>query len=343
MSASTCLRQLRILSGTHAGASLDLGAGVHSLGDRPDCDISITDWRFQALALHLEVDGMAIAKWDDPTPHALRFEDFMPIDFDGVIVCIGACDGEWPARQELLARLRSVGAAIAPVPAVAPRRRLDRRTASWAAMALIGLVSSGWIVTATSKPSAEPRMTLQSARADLQQALDRAAAGHVTVSELQGGLAVDGLVDDALQARAVAHAIDAVPPQFEVARRYSIAADVIETIRSAVDLPGARIDYRGGGVFAIDVRSADVEATRAAIARVAADLAPTVRRLDPLIEETAGPPARTPAVKSSWVSTDGTNVMETRDGVKHLVPAEPPPDDSSPAPEPAIATHRSTP
>ena len=322
MSSSVDVRQLRILTGTHAGASLDLAEGRHTLGDRHDCDISITDWRFDEVTLRVGCDGTVLAQWGgDAAPHALRFEDLAPIDFDGVVVCLGPCEAPWPARPQLLARLQPIGRAIAPPQPPAPARRVDRRVAWSGAAAVSALVCAGWLATASSQPRDLRAVSLRAAHVALQRELDGSAGGRLRVSEQQGALVVEGLVDDTAQAQAAAHAMDEVPPQYEVARKVSVATDVIETIRAALDMPEARISYRGAGVFRVEVATADVEAARAAIARVAADLAPTVRRIDAVLDESAAPQPPMPAVLSSWVSGDGTTVMETRDGVKHLVPA----------------------
>ena len=347
MDASHELRQLRILTGTHAGASLDLSQGRHTLGERHDLDISITDWRFDAVTLHVAADGTVLAQWGgDAAPHALCFEDFAPVDFDGVVVCLGPCDAAWPPRPELLARLRPVGHLVAPSPAEPPVRRLDRRWLWSGAAAVIALVFAGGLATATSKPRDQRTVSLRDAHVLLQRELDAKAGGHLQVAELPDELVVEGLLDDAAQAKAAERAMDAVPAQYTVARKFTVATDVVETIRSALDMPGARISYRGGGVFAVDVDTNDVEATRAAIARVANDLAPTVRRIDAVLGESPAPRPPMPAVLSAWVSGDGTNVMETRDGVKHLVPADEPaswPDRAAAEPPIAMARQRRAP
>ncbi len=320
MSASPGIKELRILSGTHAGASLDLSDGTHSVDARHDCDISITDWRFSPLSLHVGRDGVAVAQWSTGSPHALRFEDFVPIDFAGTVVCIGPCNATWPDRAQLLAGMQSATAPVAPTaPPVEAGRKLDRRVVSWGGATLIALVTMGWFASATSKPTERPVPTTASVHASLQQALDAAVGSRLHVSEVGRELVVDGLLDDQRQAHAASAAIDAVPQPLHVARRFCVASDVAETIRTAVGLPGAHIDYRGGGVFAFTAETTDVAATQAAIDRVAVDLAPTVRRINAMLEEPPEPHPPMPAVLSALATDDGIDVMETRDGVKHLV------------------------
>jgi len=318
MSRTPVLKQLRVLSGTHAGASLDLSRGSHSLGADPACDVCVADWRFEPLTLRVDADAVVVAHWAGTSPHALRFDDWAPIDFAGVILCLGPTDADWPERTQLMESLRSVEAAVAPPPG-RKLPKLDRRMVAWGGTSLIALVAAGWIATAASQPHQVAVPTLQSAGDDLQRALDRATAGRLHVSRAARSLVVDGLVDDARQAHDAIAAIEGVPRSIEVVRRFSVASEIGETIRTSVGLPGARIDYRGNGVFVYTAQTPDVAETQASVQRVAIDLAPTVRRIDAVLEEPPAPHPPLPAVLSALTTEDGINVMETRDGVKHLV------------------------
>lgn len=333
MNASTARKELRVLSGTHAGASLDLTAGSHSLGASPDCDISIADWRFEPLSLRVDQDATVVAQWSGNSPHALRFDDWAPVDFAGVILCLGPTGKDWPERAQMMQALRSVEAAIAPPVAARPARTLDRRLVAWGGTSLVALVAAGWIATASSEPHQARVPTLRAAGADLQSALDRTTKNRLQVSEASGALVVDGVVDDARQAQQAMQAIDGVPRAIKVVRRFSVASEIAETIRTSVGLANAHIDYHGNGVFSFTATTPDIAATQADLNRVAVDLAPTVRRIDAVLEEPPMPHPPLPAVLSALTTDDGIDVMETRDGVKHLVLSSPSPSStpSSPA------------
>ena len=317
MSTSPAHKRLRILSGTHAGAFLDLSPGTHSIGQADECDISIADWQFPALTLRLGADGVALAQWTNGSPQLLRFDDFVPVDFGGVRVCTGPSGADWPDDAALLAATR----AVAPSGSLAAvRQRLVARPARavpGAVAVIIALVSAGWLVSAT-RANEAPAPTLEMSRAALQRAIDGVAAGRLSVRIAQGSLSIDGLLDDAEQLRAVNTALKAAPAGFPLQQHVSVATDVAETIRNAIGLPGAQITYRGAGVFGYAVKANDVAATQAAIDRVTADLSPVVKRIDAVLEEPATPQPPSPSVLSS-LSADGVSVMETRDGVKHLV------------------------
>lgn len=328
MSASQDIKQLRILSGAHAGAFLNLSPGTHQLGRADDCDITITDWSLDALALRIGPDGVVTAQWSGASPRGLRLDDLVPVDFDGVVACIGPCDDVWPSDAQLLAALRPSTSRGAFVDVRSKAFASRRRVVSGIAAMIVALLTWGWLASASSSPRDTGTATLASARSDLQRALDAVAPQRLAVSQTGDALMVDGLVDTPLQAHATAVAMDAVPPRFPLMRHVSVATDVAETIRGALGLPGAQVSYRGARVFSVVVESADVAATQAAIDRVAADLAPLVRRIDAVLQETPEARAPMPATLST-MTADGVSVLETRDHVKHLVITDPAPQDDA--------------
>jgi type III secretion protein D len=326
MSASQSSKQLRILSGRHAGALLDLTPGNHSIGQDDDSDITITDWAFAPLALRVDRDGRCVAHWSVPmdgaAPNARdhRLDDFVPCDFDGVVACIGPVDGDWPEDAALLARARRPQASLAAraVQVAAGPRRVP--VLAGAVVLSLALVGAGWkVAAAASKPRPLPRPTLEATRVDLQRALERVAAGRLQVIAAQDSLAVDGLVETSDEARAVRTVLDAARSPYPVVPRFSTASDVAETIRSAVGLPDAQVKYTGDGVFRLVVKATDVAAAQAAVVRVGVDLAPTVKRIDAVLEDVADKPRATlPPLLASFTSDD-VSFIQTRDGVKHLV------------------------
>ena len=318
MATSQDIKRLRILSGAHAGAYLDLSPGLHRIGRTDDCDISITDWRFDALTLRLGDDGIATAQWTGKGPRGLRLDDLVPVDFDGVVVCTGPSGVDWPADAQLLAALRPANDRN-PLVALRDRGVAGRRgLASGMAAVIVAFIAFGWLVSANSSPRDVATLTIASEHVALQHALDAGAPGRLEVSQTADTLMVDGLVDTPAQARAAAATIDAVPPRFPVLRHVSVATEVAETIRGALGMPGAHVSYRGARVFSVEVASSDVATTQAAINRVAADLAPLVQRIDAVLQETGEAPAALPATLSS-LTAEGVSVLETRDHVKHLV------------------------
>jgi type III secretion protein D len=334
MSASQTLKQLRILGGTHAGAVVELSLGNHSLGHDDDCDIAITDWPFAPLALRVGGDGAVDARWSTPdgrggaTAHRMRLEDFVPCDFGGIVVCAGPAGDGWPADAELRAATPAPRTRIEGLLARVPSRR--RPLVAGAAVLSVLFVGTCCAVAAGAGARKAPAPTLASTSAALQRSLDAIAPNHLSVSAGRGALTVDGLLDTADQAGAARAAIAAASSPFPLQSRFSVASDVAEAIRGAVGLPGAQVRYMGNGVFRFVAKTQDVAATQAAVEGVQADLAPAVKRIDAELEEIAASRAPDAPMLSS-LTADGLAVLQTRDGVKHLVLTDPPPEPAMPA------------
>jgi len=53
-------KQIRVLTGCHAGARLKLDPGAYRIGREADADIQVSDWSGHAMELHYRDDGVAI-------------------------------------------------------------------------------------------------------------------------------------------------------------------------------------------------------------------------------------------------------------------------------------------
>lgn len=315
MSADAATCRVRVLSGTHAGAALDLASGNHLIGASEDCDIFISDWPSPPLVLQTNADGNVLWQHSDSTQMRKRFGDFLLVDFAGLLVCFGPCAGAWPADDVLRKKVQRQAAASGS--------KLRRRVGSGLLVVVIALAGAGWLMSAHSQPRGGVKPTLETSRAVLQRLVDQVLPNRLRVAQSQDELVVDGIVDTIEQVRMVDRAISAASQPFVVERHFTAASAIAETIRSAVGLPGATVVYRGARVFDFSVQTADVEAARAAVERVAADLASVVRRIDISIQESPQLNPPLPATLSSLTS-DSVSVLETRDGTKHLVMSEHP-------------------
>lgn len=322
------MKKLRILTGRHAGASLDVDNGSHLLGPGPDCDITITDWSFAPLRLHVGRDGDdgVVAEWlasppadaggDAPPPRTQwrKLADFEPREFEGTVICLGPAQGTWPSDVALLDQVFKPTAGRVVRWAGAGLRTRRVALISGAAVVTLSLVVS--VVLAGAKRPQGPMPTLESARDGLQHDLDALVDGRLQVRIDATGLVVTGLLDTPEQATAVRAAMQARRGSFPALPRFTLATDVAETIRGTVGLPNAAVRHVGGGVFTYVAEAADEPAARAAIERVSADLAQTVKRIDATFERTEG--KESGPILSRFTS-DGISVVQTRDGVKHLV------------------------
>jgi type III secretion protein D len=317
--ASHHSKRLRVLSGRHAGASLELLAGEHSIGADHDNDITITDWTAPTLVMRVpalgDLDGAV-----DEAHAADDLRDLRPARFGDIVVCIGPAEGDWPSDVELLARLfEPPSVPVAPTEPSPPPRQ--RRTAAYAASgsvaALVACCLVAVMVQARPQLSSQAPDRLALASQSVRRALNHTGAGGLQVRVDAGAICIDGLTETRAQSRAVLAAVAELPLAAELRPRFAVVEDVVESIRSSVGLAQAQITHLGGGVFTFQGESVDPESTRAAVARVAADLAPSVKRIEVAVSRTETA-HKSISVLSSFSDGD-VSIVQTRDGAKHFV------------------------
>ncbi len=338
--ASQDIKRLRILTGVHAGACVDLIADEHTLGNDHALDIAITDWTEPLLRLRCGSDGVLVGHWqeavgpqdanaaaDGGPPQRDRnkvFYDFEPQAFGDVVLCVGPSQGEWPSDMELLGR------AFEPTPARLAQwagSRLRRVSAFVISSGLV-LIAALWLsvglVQTGTEASVAPPPTLPQMARTVQQTLTQAGHSGLQVHEMNGQIELSGLVASRDDAAAVRTALASLPESFPVVSHIAVVQDLTEAIRSSAGLVDAQVKYIGAGVFSVTAESADPAATRQLIDRVAADLAPHVKRIDITLERTESSKNPVPVLSSS---SDGeVSVVQARDGSKYVVinPADSP-------------------
>ena len=312
------IKRLRVLSGRHAGASIELASGEHTIGPDHDNDIIITDWTAPNLVVRVpeqvDLDGTVGDMHDAHGSRDLR--DLQPARFGDIVLCIGPLEGDWPTDVQLLARLFEPPCLSLPATV-----RRPRRTAAYAASGGVAAVVACCLVAVMVQ--ARPHSPLQAperaavASESARQALQQAGVRGLQVRIDAGAVCIDGMVETREQGRTALGAVAALALAVDLRPRFAVVEDVVESIRSSVGLPQAHITHLGGGVFSLEAESADPEATRAAVGRVAADLSPSVQRIDVALtrSETA---RRSISVLSSFSDGD-MSIVQTKDGAKHFV------------------------
>lgn len=306
----------RILSGRHAGGSLQLDVGEHTVGAGADNDIVITDWTAPTLTVQVQVPvqvqaGVVVAEV------AGGLVELKPVRFGDVVVCIGPAEGIWPTDLELLAQLFEP-----PVLPVIPAAgvRYPRKTTAYAlcggAVAVIAFCLVAVIVQARPQSSLPAVSGLTSASRNLQQAIDRAGVRGLQVRNDASAISIEGMVDTREQSHLALAAINDLSLGIDVRPRFAVVEELVESLRSSVGLPLAVITHLGGGVFSFKVESADVETTRAAISRAAADLAPSVQRIEAAVTQ-AKTAHRNVSVTSTFSDGD-VSIVQTKDGAKYF-------------------------
>jgi type III secretion protein D len=314
------MKRLRILSGRHAGAAQELAPGECRLGQGQDCDIAISDWEGPPLHLTVGTDDVtacwhAAGSAEHTTPadrEPISLIDLCPQRLGGVMLCVGPAYVAWPSDATLLDSNARRPAEAHARPGMPWLRGLRRDLL--AIFGVVAVAGAAWVVLSAYAAPLPP--TLEASRAAVQRAVDEVSAGRLAVRTEGRALVVSGLVDSVESAAAMRRAIDLSRGPHGVLPRYAIVTEVVEAIRGSVGLPNASIKHLGDGVFSYTAETADTKAARLALDRVSAELTPTVRRIEASLEH-IGAADSTPML--SRLTTDGLSVVQTRDGVKHMV------------------------
>ena len=276
------MKQLRILTGRHAGARLRLTHQRYTLGAGNDTDVQISDWKHTPVVLMIDecsdVIRMAIEADDAQAGRATALEDFVPRRFGDIVLCVGSGDDNaWPGDVELLQRLMRPARNRAQAGAPSGRPPLQVRVAG--ALAREGL-----------------------------NGLSAEAAGDAKV-------VVSGLVNSHREIER-AHAVLREFGETAVVNRYASADDLTRSISDALADASLNVRYEGSGVFLVQGAVRDVDALHSIVGRIGSDIGPLVKRIDIDVKEL--PPAERAHLDAMLMSPD-LQYVQTPDGTKHLV------------------------
>ncbi|AJQ85918.1 HrpD5 family protein [Xanthomonas oryzae pv. oryzicola] len=300
--------QLRVLTGTHAGARLDLAPGRYTLGSDPQTDIRIDDWPGCSLSIEVDQDGQ-IRYSTDALPET-SFVAFQPVRFGPLVLCVGDAGADWPDDVALLERL------LSPAPPPAPRtsRRNVLRTAvgavlALAAAALLTSLQPAFLSDAATRQ--HPATPVNQAKALLKQLGFREA--HV--AQLGTRVLIEGLVPSSADAARLRAQVRRYHPGIAV--NVAVVDEVVATLRDTLADPALSVRYEGNGVFSISGSSDYAERASRRIADVRSDLGPEVRALHVEISQ-QDPSIKTPDNYDAALLADGLHYVETPDGTKHM-------------------------
>ncbi|HEY1395229.1 hypothetical protein [Roseateles sp.] len=353
------MKQLRILTGLHAGVQLRLTRRQYRIASDEDADLQISDWAHAPLLLTFEEEGSDVSPAlhliaDDGTPARTTagalglLEDFLPRRFGDIVICAGpdaAPDAPaWPSDMALMdalmrpvAKIKAGVAAAAEAAGVAgtvvPRARAAiglKLSALVAAAALIAALASV-LSTQTAASTAPPTSPME----QVMLALRQAGVEGLTVRRVDRRLLVEGLLPGSAE---MARARAALQPfgEGQLLHRYASAGDIVRQIGDALNRPGVRVVHRGQGVFAVEGQAADPAELQDEVRRIAGDIGPLVRRIDVAVEQTL-PTARV-RVGSMLAGDDGLQYVQTADGTKHLSLRTPVDDGTAAAGDPSSSS-----
>jgi len=319
------MKQLRILTGLHAGARLRLLNRNYRIADDDEADLQISDWRHVPITLQLEEGKptMLLVAAPGHDADASELADFTARRFGDIVLCTGPEGGAWPSDLELLSQLVQPTATTPSAAIVAGQepggRQLTRSphgtmliAGAIAATALLAGFTTIVVRASTTAPKVQEATNLQ---ARVWQAVESSKMPGVSVQQIGSQVAVEGLLPDNESVARLRTTLQPFAAE-SLVHRYASATDVARSITEALGNPGLTASYRGQGVFVVGGSSLALDKVRESTQRIAADLAPLVQRIDIAAAELP-PPERVPV--GAMLSANGLQYVQTRDGVKHLV------------------------
>ncbi|MDA8445702.1 HrpD5 family protein [Paracidovorax valerianellae] len=316
------MKQLRILTGQHAGAQINLTSTRYLVSAEDAADIQLTDWTSEAMLIEAGEDGMIQFAL---SPHgeakaSLPMEDFVPHRMGDIVLCTGPGDAAWPASVDLIARLGQVTMAAAPK---------GRKVSPMVLSAVVGTALMTAALSAAVAPLSPPsrdRAATGAANQEqppqepllvrVQRALAAAPISGLEVIPQADGVTVRGLLADSSDADTVRQLLAPFKRE-RVVHAYATATEVEQSIADAIARPGVRIHHLGEGRFNVTGDTQNLAALKDSATRIAADLAPLVKRIEVSASEL--PPAGVKRM-SALMNTGDLQYVQTRDGVKHLSP-----------------------
>lgn len=341
------MKLLRILTGVHAGAQLQLTPGTHRVGADDDADIRLTDWRGADALLHVDASGVVSAQrvaaavsatqsaqtadGQAAAPHAgeevVLLVDFVPMQFDDMILCIGADDAAWPSDLDLLSMLL---ARPAEARFAAERKKRRRYVGAVAACFVLGIVIvAGSLLTTTQMSRAALPRNADDRAQRVSEALAAAHLSGLQAHAVGSTVVVTGMVTSPADDDAVRTLLARIAPS-GMARNYDVAQNDARSIEDSLGVAGAHVRYLGDGNFAVTGAVSSRADLDAALARVRADLDPNVKNIVVQVAENGNVAAggAAPASYSEMISSDDVRYAQTPDGVKHIYAVDPAASDS---------------
>ncbi|EEF25904.1 conserved hypothetical protein [Ricinus communis] len=243
--------------------------------------------------------------------------DFLPIQFDQSVICIGPSDTQWPSDLTLLSTLLQPSEQAAGDLSTARSRRrtfvaLGGVCVAVAVIAGVGVLS----VKAPAKVSMLPADI-----AAMEEVNRKFAAAHLNELRVsldgRGGVLVHGLVANESENLAARRLLASIMP-IRLQARYDVAEVIRRSIGESLSIAGINVNYEGNGVFSIAGKDIPMEALRRGVEHIRQDLSEDVREIRIDATGPAPPDAPEGASYVSIVSSDSVHYAQTSDGVKHI-------------------------
>lgn len=312
------MKQLRVLTGRHAGVQITLTPSKYRIAADEQADIQLVDWQVQPLELELLEEGNVLTitspQADIAEGTAQSFADFEPRRFGNVVLCVGPVGVAWPSDMELLERLMRPVAKAADLVQGAAAWSWARAASVLAAAAALATGGAFGAVALRHKLAPKVEVVPEPLQSQVARAVSEVGMEDVSVQVVGERVRVEGLLKDSTEVLLLRQQLVRFSSEL-IEHKYAAASEIAQSVSDALDTPGLVVSYRGRGVFEVSGRAMYLDKVRAAVNRITTDLAPLVRGIEVTASES---PAPDTVPVGAMLSTEGLKYVQTRDGAKHL-------------------------
>jgi type III secretion protein D len=314
-------KEIRVLTGRHAGARLELSQRMYRIGRGSNADIQITDWHRDDMELQVRVDGIVTLDIFGRGRTASRMESLVPRRVREIVLCIGPSNEAWPSDMTLLSSMLELERSNVSVDKEMVSQPVNRK---WIGLGTLGLVTAllvciGTFVTTGQRSSAATISESATAKRSLRESeLHRAIAQlrfpGVRVEHDDEAFVISGLVETSKDLALIKDVVERFH-DLPVFVRLAVGQDISDQLQSSLREPEVRVQYTGEGAFRIAGFTRDAADLKRRVEHVRADFGSSIKRIDFALEQQSV--ADTSA--SSMLTTESITYVELADGTKSFV------------------------
>ena len=308
-------KQIRVLTGMHAGARLELTSGILHIGPESDADIQISDWTDAAMVLDYRDDGVITLGAAGAGHTASQLYDLIPRRCNDIVLCIGPSDEIWPTDLDLLQRMLTPPQDVSLPQADYAEARSRASVIRWSIYAVVTAVLGGTAILAVSSqtPSGPPPNSPAGRWLTTDRIVAQLKLPDLHTSHQGDHILVAGIVPTANDAYATTQALGRVPGA-AVETQIAAAETIVDDLQSSLGEPGLAVSYLGDGGFRIAGITNITALVQSTAERVRSDYGTAIKRLVFDLKEHG-----TTMANVSSILTDGSiQYIELADGTKNF-------------------------
>ena len=330
-------REIRLLTGRHAGARIKLDPTHTHIGNDDEAEIQISDWNMPTMKLSYHDDGRISIRNPATISPAVTLDDFVPHRFGDIVLCVGDGEAEWPSDIALLETMlmpasmpvpaHGVATGSSQQPASISRRRRGARHAGLAGVALLTIGCAGIALPAVLHPRVDRPMHHGTPQPNVEMllgSLHRLQLDDVQVKPADGRFEIIGVVPDSASEVTARNTLEAIAPG-KLIWRVGCVDQITRDLQESLNDPALQVRYLGNRAFGVSGVAKHAGAARATLEQLSGDLAPMAARIASqfTVDDRMAPPSDV----ESLLTVGNLQYVVSSDGTKHFVTAQATPDE----------------